>query len=78
MYLCFRYMLEYGRILQRQELDAFLAMSVSPLLQDVQTMQDLKVSARFDSWIWYHLLYTLKVWHRKNGGGESWQWQNRI
>ncbi|WAR26221.1 F120A-like protein [Mya arenaria] len=38
-----RYMLEYGRILQRQELDAFLAMSVSPLLEDVQTMQDLKL-----------------------------------
>jgi hypothetical protein len=38
-----RYMLRFGRILQRQELDAFLAMSVSPLLMDVQTMQDLKV-----------------------------------
>ncbi|XP_045164687.2 constitutive coactivator of PPAR-gamma-like protein 1 homolog isoform X2 [Mercenaria mercenaria] len=38
-----RYMLEFGRILQRQELDAFLAMSVSPLLHDVQTMQDLKL-----------------------------------
>jgi len=36
-------MLEYGHILQRQELDAFLSMSVSPLLMDVQTMQDLKV-----------------------------------
>ena len=36
-------MLYFGRILQRQELDAFLAMSVSPLLVDVQTMQDLKV-----------------------------------
>lgn len=39
----YRYMLQAGRILMRQELDAFLAMSVSPLLQDVQTMQDLKV-----------------------------------
>lgn len=38
-----RYMLQFGRILQRQELDAFLAMSVSPLLHDVQTMQDLKL-----------------------------------
>ncbi|KAK3608099.1 hypothetical protein CHS0354_004756 [Potamilus streckersoni] len=38
-----RYMLQAGRILQRQELDAFLAMSVSPLLHDVQTMQDLKL-----------------------------------
>lgn len=38
-----RYMLQAGRILMRQELDAFLAMSVSPLLQDVQTMQDLKL-----------------------------------
>lgn len=38
-----RYILTRGRILQRQELDAFLAMSVSPLLHDVQTMQDLKL-----------------------------------
>ncbi|XP_059152250.1 constitutive coactivator of PPAR-gamma-like protein 1 homolog isoform X2 [Physella acuta] len=38
-----RYMMQYGRILQRQELDAFLAMAVSPLLHDVQTMQDLKL-----------------------------------
>lgn len=38
-----RYMLQFGRVLQRQELDAFLAMSVSPLLIDVQTMQDLKL-----------------------------------
>ncbi|XP_012938515.1 constitutive coactivator of PPAR-gamma-like protein 1 isoform X1 [Aplysia californica] len=38
-----RYMMQYGRILQRQELEAFLAMSVSPLLHDVQTMQDLKL-----------------------------------
>ncbi|XP_055881657.1 constitutive coactivator of PPAR-gamma-like protein 1 homolog isoform X2 [Biomphalaria glabrata] len=38
-----RYIMQYGRILQRQELDAFLAMSVSPLLHDVQTMQDLKL-----------------------------------
>lgn len=36
-------MLQFGRVLQRQELDAFLAMSVSPLLHDVQTMQDLKL-----------------------------------
>ena len=36
--------MQYGRILQRQELEAFLAMSVSPLLHDVQTMQDLKVT----------------------------------
>ena len=36
-------MLQFGRVLQRQELDAFLAMSVSPLLIDVQTMQDLKL-----------------------------------
>ena len=40
-------MLWFGRILQRQELDAFLAMSVSPLLHDVQTMQDLKVHDAF-------------------------------
>lgn len=39
----YRYLLRFGRILQRLELDAFLAMSVSPLLHDVQTMQDLKV-----------------------------------
>ncbi|KAH9504768.1 hypothetical protein Btru_061924 [Bulinus truncatus] len=38
-----RYIMQYGRILQRQELDAFLAMAVSPLLHDVQTMQDLKL-----------------------------------
>lgn len=38
-----RFILTRGRILQRQELDAFLAMSVSPLLHDVQTMQDLKL-----------------------------------
>ncbi|XP_041349782.1 constitutive coactivator of PPAR-gamma-like protein 1 isoform X2 [Gigantopelta aegis] len=38
-----RYILRFGRVLQRQELDAFLAMSVSPLLHDVQTMQDLKL-----------------------------------
>lgn len=38
-----RYLLRFGRILQRLELDAFLAMSVSPLLHDVQTMQDLKL-----------------------------------
>lgn len=38
-----RYLLHFGRVLQRQELDAFLAMSVSPLLHDVQTMQDLKL-----------------------------------
>ncbi|GFS19690.1 constitutive coactivator of PPAR-gamma-like protein 1-like protein [Elysia marginata] len=38
-----RYLIQYGRLLQRQELDAFLAMSVSPLLHDVQTMQDLKL-----------------------------------
>ena len=42
-YYFLRYILTRGRILQRQELDAFLAMSVSPLLHDVQTMQDLKV-----------------------------------
>lgn len=47
----FRYMMQYGRILQRQELDAFLAMSVSPLLHDVQTMQDLKVLF-FPIFIW--------------------------
>lgn len=49
-------MLEYGRVLQRQELDAFLAMSVSPLLLDVQTMQDLKVLISNCS---YHRLYNL-------------------
>ncbi|BFZ10311.1 hypothetical protein BsWGS_13352 [Bradybaena similaris] len=38
-----RYLIQYGRILQKQELDAFIAMSVSPLLHDVQTMQDLKL-----------------------------------
>ncbi|KAK3691038.1 hypothetical protein RRG08_049343 [Elysia crispata] len=38
-----RYLMQYRRVLQRQELDAFLAMSVSPLLHDVQTMQDLKL-----------------------------------
>ncbi|XP_046542627.1 constitutive coactivator of PPAR-gamma-like protein 1 isoform X2 [Haliotis rubra] len=38
-----RYTLQFGRVLQRQELDAFLAMAVSPLLHDVQTMQDLKL-----------------------------------
>ncbi|GFO23155.1 constitutive coactivator of ppar-gamma-like protein 1-like protein [Plakobranchus ocellatus] len=38
-----RYLLQFGRVLQRQELDAFLAMSVSPLLRDIQTMQDLKL-----------------------------------
>ena len=38
-----RFVVQFGRVLQRQELDAFLAMAVSPLLHDVQTMQDLKV-----------------------------------
>ncbi|KAL8608817.1 hypothetical protein ACOMHN_051422 [Nucella lapillus] len=38
-----RYMVQFGRVLQRQELDALLAMAVSPLLHDVQTMQDLKL-----------------------------------
>ncbi|XP_076448160.1 constitutive coactivator of PPAR-gamma-like protein 1 homolog [Babylonia areolata] len=38
-----RYMVQFGRVLQRHELDAFLAMAVSPLLHDVQTMQDLKL-----------------------------------
>uniref|UniRef100_A0A0L8FUX1 Uncharacterized protein n=1 Tax=Octopus bimaculoides TaxID=37653 RepID=A0A0L8FUX1_OCTBM len=38
-----RYILQNGRILQRQELDAFLAMAVSPLLHDIQIMQDLKL-----------------------------------
>ncbi|XP_050414572.1 constitutive coactivator of PPAR-gamma-like protein 1 [Patella vulgata] len=40
-----RYIVQFGRVLQRQELDAFLAMAVSPLLVDVQTMQDLKLPA---------------------------------
>lgn len=40
-------MVQFGRVLQRQELDAFLAMAVSPLLHDVQTMQDLKVCGFF-------------------------------
>lgn len=38
-----RYILQTSRILQRQELDAFLAMAVSPLLHDIQIMQDLKL-----------------------------------
>lgn len=38
-----RYIVQFGRVVQRQELDAFLAMAVSPLLHDVQTMQDLKL-----------------------------------
>ncbi|XP_025108556.1 constitutive coactivator of PPAR-gamma-like protein 1 homolog isoform X2 [Pomacea canaliculata] len=38
-----RYIVQFGRVLQRQELDAFLAMAISPLLHDVQTMQDLKL-----------------------------------
>ncbi|KAL8620412.1 hypothetical protein ACOMHN_055493 [Nucella lapillus] len=38
-----RYMMQYGQVLQRQELDAFLAMAVSALLHDEQTMQDLKL-----------------------------------
>ncbi|ESO82329.1 hypothetical protein LOTGIDRAFT_223375 [Lottia gigantea] len=40
-----RYIVQFGRVIQRQELDAFLAMAVSPLLVDVQTMQDLKLPA---------------------------------
>ncbi len=31
------------RVLRRYELDAFLATAVSPLLQDVDTMQEMKV-----------------------------------
>lgn len=38
-----RYILQTSRVLQRQELDAFLAMAVSPLLHDIQIMQDLKL-----------------------------------
>ncbi|XP_076469584.1 constitutive coactivator of PPAR-gamma-like protein 1 homolog [Babylonia areolata] len=38
-----RYMMQYGQVLQRHELDAFIAMAVSPLLRDEQTMQDLKL-----------------------------------
>ncbi|XP_013408866.1 constitutive coactivator of PPAR-gamma-like protein 1 isoform X2 [Lingula anatina] len=34
---------EKHRVLRRQELDAFLAQAVSPLLQDIQTMQDMKL-----------------------------------
>lgn len=43
MHCDYRYVVQYGRVLQRQELDAFLAMAMSPLLHDVPTMQDLKV-----------------------------------
>ena len=56
-WLSYRYLLRFGRILQRLELDAFLAMSVSPLLHDVQTMQDLKVCTllfRLD--VFFHLI----------------------
>ena len=41
--VCCRYIIQFGPVLQRRELDAFLAMAVSPLLHDVQTMQDLKL-----------------------------------
>lgn len=41
----YRYLLIYGppRILRRHELNAFLATGVSPVLQDVDFIQDLKV-----------------------------------
>lgn len=41
--------MQFGRVLQRQELDAFLAMAISPLLHDVQTMQDLKVGFKISA-----------------------------
>ena len=39
----YSYMLQYGQVLQKYELDAFLSMAASPVLHDVQTMQQLKV-----------------------------------
>lgn len=44
-----RYMMQWpgGRILQRHELDAFLAQAVSSQLYEPDQLQELKVSSRF-------------------------------
>ena len=73
-WLSYRYLLRFGRILQRLELDAFLAMSVSPLLHDVQTMQDLKVCtllSRLDFCFYWEghrtkFVYYMKMIWKKN------------
>ena len=52
-----RYILHHGHVLQSAELNAFLAMATSPLLNDVQTVQDVKVSS--------------ELWVSLNGGGSG-------
>ena len=39
-------MFKEKRVLRRQELDAFLATAVSPMLMDTEANQDMKVSIR--------------------------------
>uniref|UniRef100_A0A7N9AZ27 Family with sequence similarity 120C n=1 Tax=Mastacembelus armatus TaxID=205130 RepID=A0A7N9AZ27_9TELE len=49
-----RYMMQWpgGRILQRHELDAFLAQAVSSQLYEPDQLQELKVRHIFHTWIW--------------------------
>ena len=44
-----RYIVKFRdqRVLRKHELDAFLCTAVSPLLRDVETMQEMKVGARY-------------------------------
>ena len=65
MLLCGRYIIKYRdmRVLRKHELDAFLCTAVSPLLHDVETMQEMKVRIRTSSLAVHAPSIVFFVWH---------------